>query len=259
MLKFAAKVVLAVTALSFVPSAGEALPAPGPSPSGSPAASVTVIAHAIDGDSLRVGDTEIRLFGVDAPRVQPELRAKWAVLAVWQRGGEPAVQPGLRQGCDVLPTGTDQYGRTLARCAVGNTDLNTLMVALGYAVAYRRYATDYVSAEESARGNRFGLWSGQFELPSECRAVKRQSSGRSRTAGRATPKSDRTARASAGTVQCNIKGNRNRRGEWIYHLPGMHYYEQTRAEDIFCTESEAQAAGYRRAIVRSGTSRVRQL
>jgi hypothetical protein len=47
-----------------------------------------------------------------------------------------------------------------------------------------------------------------------------------------------------------IKGNRNRKGQWIYHVPGMPYYEQTRAEEMFCTEAEARAAGYRRAKVR---------
>lgn len=35
-----------------------------------------------------------------------------------------------------------------------------------------------------------------------------------------------------------------------YHLPGFPYYEATRAEVIFCAEAQAQAAGYRRAIVR---------
>jgi hypothetical protein len=30
----------------------------------------------------------------------------------------------------------------------------------------------------------------------------------------------------------------------------MPYYDQTRPEEIFCTEAEARAAGYRRAIVR---------
>lgn len=49
---------------------------------------------------------------------------------------------------------------------------------------------------------------------------------------------------------CVIKGNRSRRGEWIYHLPGMPYYDVTRPEEMFCSEREAQAAGYRRAIVR---------
>ena len=49
---------------------------------------------------------------------------------------------------------------------------------------------------------------------------------------------------------CNIKGNRSRRGEWIYHVPGMPYYEQTRPEELFCSEADARAAGYRRALVR---------
>ena len=50
---------------------------------------------------------------------------------------------------------------------------------------------------------------------------------------------------------CRIKGNRNGEGQRIYHVPGMPYYDATRAEEVFCTEDEARAAGYRRAIVRS--------
>jgi hypothetical protein len=30
----------------------------------------------------------------------------------------------------------------------------------------------------------------------------------------------------------------------------MRYYNATRAEEMFCSETEARAAGYRRAIVR---------
>jgi hypothetical protein len=55
--------------------------------------------------------------------------------------------------------------------------------------------------------------------------------------------------AAPAAGSCSIKGNRNRKGQWIYHLPGMPYYAQTRAEEMFCTEAQAQAAGYRRAIV----------
>jgi hypothetical protein len=32
-------------------------------------------------------------------------------------------------------------------------------------------------------------------------------------------------------------------------MPGMPYYDQTMPEEIFCTEAEAKAAGYRRAKV----------
>lgn len=54
-------------------------------------------------------------------------------------------------------------------------------------------------------------------------------------------------------VGCNIKGNVTFEGsEKIYHVPGCDYYEETRintdyGERWFCTEAEAQAAGWREA------------
>lgn len=42
-----------------------------------------------------------------------------------------------------------------------------------------------------------------------------------------------------------IKGNINRQGERIYHVPGGAYYNKTNPEEWFFTEEEAQAAGYR--------------
>lgn len=45
-----------------------------------------------------------------------------------------------------------------------------------------------------------------------------------------------------------IKGNLTTyNGEKIYHVPGGQYYEVTKAEEMFCTEEEAEAAGYRKS------------
>lgn len=44
-----------------------------------------------------------------------------------------------------------------------------------------------------------------------------------------------------------IKGNINKRGDKIYHLPGQINYEATKPEAWFKTEAEARAAGFRRA------------
>lgn len=45
-----------------------------------------------------------------------------------------------------------------------------------------------------------------------------------------------------------IKGNQSTyNGEWIYHVPGGQYYERTEAEEMFCTEEEAEDAGYRKS------------
>ena len=52
---------------------------------------------------------------------------------------------------------------------------------------------------------------------------------------------------------CDIKGNIGRGGERIYHVPGGQYYSRTiintsRGERWFCSETEARAAGWRRAL-----------
>ncbi len=52
---------------------------------------------------------------------------------------------------------------------------------------------------------------------------------------------------------CNIKGNISyRTGEKIYHVPGQQYYNSTEidtsaGERWFCSEAEAQAAGWRKS------------
>ncbi|MGL5851115.1 MAG: hypothetical protein ACRCZD_10085 [Phycicoccus sp.] len=53
---------------------------------------------------------------------------------------------------------------------------------------------------------------------------------------------------------CSIKGNIARDGEKIYHLPGQQYYGRTKidrskGERMFCSESEAVEAGWRKAKV----------
>ena len=201
-------------------------------------------ARAQDGDSMMVDGVRVRLFGIDAPELdQPCTRAG----RVWACGEEAAAElsrlvTGRKVMCTVVDT--DQYGRRVARCSTGATDINRAMIEAGLAVAYRSYSLDYVGAETRAKTAHLGLWAGTFELTSQHRFDERaMRSSRPRTA----PRQSAQVTFKNG---CNIKGNRNRRGQWIYHLPGMPYYEQTRPEEIFCTEAQAQAAGYRRAIVK---------
>ncbi|WP_457810280.1 sunset domain-containing protein [Rhizobium ruizarguesonis] len=55
-------------------------------------------------------------------------------------------------------------------------------------------------------------------------------------------------------MACSIKGNVSIGSrERIYHMPGQEYYDETKispqhGERWFCTEAEARAAGWRRAI-----------
>lgn len=203
-------------------------------------------AQAIDGDSLEVGGKKVRLFGVDAPELDQGCQMDGEDWACGQASKEQlaALISGRPVTCQ--GQGVDQYGRILAVCSAGRDELNEVMVEQGWAVAYRQYSDAYVSAEMRAKAGRAGIWASQFVLPSDYRLSKMPQPPRSAETRQRKP----AASAAPWSGGCVIKGNRSRRGEWIYHLPGMPYYDQTRPEEIFCTEAEAQAAGYRRAIVR---------
>lgn len=45
----------------------------------------------------------------------------------------------------------------------------------------------------------------------------------------------------------DIKGNVTASGELIYHVPGQANYNTVKPEAYFCTEAEAQTAGYRKS------------
>lgn len=215
------------------------------------AAALSGVGRSIDGDSLMVGQQEVRLFGIDAPEFTQTCTRSGRS---WACGSAAADQlsrlvAGKQVNCD--PVGSDKHGRTLARCSVGIVDLNRVMVASGYALAYRRYSFDYNSAEESAKASKRGIWSGTFELPSDVRQAgddyKLETPALEQRTSRERPVIATFHSKAQPSGSCKIKGNRSRKGDWIYHLPGMPYYSQTVAEEIFCTEAEARAAGYRRS------------
>lgn len=188
---------------------------------GQPASrSIYGVAHARDGDSLEVNGAAVRLYGIDAP----ELHQRCMRDGVnWACGAEAAgrlarLVSGRAVRCE--PMSLDQFDRVVARCSVGSLDVNRAMVELGFAVAFRRYASDYIAAEGRAKTARLGIWAGSFELPETVRA---------RTQTKPVPRRERPARAVAqhraqSPSGCVIKGNQSRRGEWIYHVPGMPYY-----------------------------------
>jgi endonuclease YncB( thermonuclease family) len=211
--------------------------------------SFTGTARAIDGDSLMVGQTEVRLFGIDAPEftqvcTRDGQRWECGAAATFELA---KIVDGNQVRCAAVET--DEHGRTVARCSAGSLDLNRTMVARGYATAYRHYSMDYVSAEGSAKANKRGLWSSNFQLPSEYRHQAPPKPERRATRSRSSSGPKVVTLSSGGSGGCNIKGNRGSNG-WIYHVPGMPYYERTKAEEMFCSEAEASAAGYRRAKVR---------
>ena len=103
--------------------------------------------------------------------------------------------------------------------------------------------------EAAARSAKRGIWGSEFIAPWEWRA-QRRAGGAAPVARPVVAPSPRSANHRPG---CDIKGNINRKGERIYHVPGGQSYantviDPTRGERWFCSEAEAQAAGWRRAM-----------
>ena len=196
-----------------------------------------------------VGQKEVRLHGIDAPELAQSCTRGGSSWACGKAATDQLAKLIAGQQVTCSSAGIDQYGRTLGQCRAGGTDLNRAMVATGYALAYRRYSAAYVSAEESAEVSKRGIWSGTFELPSEIRHAgedyRASAPSTERPASREQPIILSARSKPQPNGNCRIKGNHSRKGEKIYHLPGRPYYEGTVAEQIFCTEAAARAAGYR--------------
>ena len=137
-------------------------------------ADITGKPRVVDGDTIHIGKTKIRLHGIDAPEMKQTCRTRKGEEQMCGQLAKQALQR-LVQGQDVVCKGDtrDRYKRLLAVCYVGPFNINEQMVTDGWAMAYRKYSKDYVKAETFAKSRREGLWRGSFELPWEWRKGSR--------------------------------------------------------------------------------------
>jgi micrococcal nuclease len=179
----------------------------------------SVVTAVLDGDTIRIGTTSVRLIGVDAPeiahRAKPgEYFGPEATRFARQMLLGKRVRLTFNTGDEV-----DAYGRVLAYVFLEDgTFVNRELVRLGYARALTRfpfaYADDFRGAQDEARRAGRGLWAHHA--------------------------------ASAATSAGKIIGNRYSK---VYHLPGQEHYDDVGERNRIYFESEAQAQqmGYRRA------------
>ncbi|MGD9669961.1 MAG: thermonuclease family protein [Hyphomicrobiaceae bacterium] len=119
----------------------------------------------IDGDSLRIGGSEVRLLGIDAPEGRQTCEREGKA---WDCGEESRRQlqrliGGQKVSCRSLER--DKHGRYLGTCEAGGQTLNAAMVESGFAVSYGSYRNE----EGAAKSARRGLWAGTFQMPREWR------------------------------------------------------------------------------------------
>jgi len=128
-------------------------------------------ASVVDGDTLEIQGTRVRLWGVDA--VESSQTCLDAAGKVWPCGRRAAFALADFLGARTVSCtrrDTDRYGRTVAVCSVGGVEINRWLVEQGWALAYVRYGGGvYLEAQRQAQGARRGIWQGSFVPPWEYR------------------------------------------------------------------------------------------
>lgn len=220
---------------------------------------ITGTATVIDGDTIEIRGQKIRLHGIDAPE-----SSQWCTDQAGQivRCGQQAAfaldELLAGQTCHCQVETQDRYGRQVAICYVGKTNVNEWMVAQGWALAYQQYSADYIAAEQIAQASQQGIWQYQFEEPWAYRKGKRNGELSSSPSATARSPEAQTTSVNPSSKQvdsssdCLIKGNISSSGKRIYHPPSSPWYTRTRievtkGEKWFCSEEEARRAGWQRA------------
>lgn len=203
-----------------------------------------IVTNVVDGDTFDImlnnKEERIRLLLVDTPEtkhptkpVQPFGPEASQFTKDTLEGKEVTVEFDVSE--------RDKYGRLLAYIWIDGKMFNEMLLEKGLArVAYiyapnTKYVDEFYGIQKEAQKKGVGIWSLEnyaqedgFHADGKDSAVKKQEGE--------VPQTD---------SDCLIKGNINSKGEKIYHTPDSPSYKITKPEKWFCTEKEAQAAGFR--------------
>jgi len=123
----------------------------------------------IDGDTIHIGKLKYRFFGIDAPEIKQICEKDNTKIQC----GVIAKSVLKNKIADKIPEcivkDKDRYQRLVAECFIGKESLSRFMVREGYAVAYTQYSKDFIEDEKYAKENKLGIWSMNFQIPSEYR------------------------------------------------------------------------------------------
>ncbi len=192
------------------------------------------VATVINGETLRVNNTLIRLEGVEAPdrsqSCQGQGKKRWKCGEMAQVALERLTR-GKTLKCQVGPT-PDALGRLNGTCALEDgRDVGALLVEGGHVFSTSSYFGGYAVQENEAKRQKLSIWANDIERPAEYRAKLWDSAKLTAPEG------------------CPIKGTVTSAGK-LYVLPWSSEYAKAtvrpqRGERWFCSEGEAQAAGWR--------------
>ncbi|WP_145831375.1 thermonuclease family protein [Bradyrhizobium huanghuaihaiense] len=133
-------------------------------------------ASVVDGDTVEVHGTRIRLWGIDAPESDQLCRGGDSEL---YRCGQKAATAlagilyAIPRPLTCIPRDQDKYGRVVAECKLGDPgpDIAHWMVSHGYALDWPQYSSGrYAQAQRRAENASVGMWAGSFVEPRRYRS-----------------------------------------------------------------------------------------
>lgn len=231
----------------------------------SPALAVEAIVK--DGDTIQIGNVAYKLAGVDAPEMdQPcidEHADNWACGAE-ARDGLAKLINKREVRCEDLGEDKIYQNRRAAICTVtGETvSLNQAVIQSGYGIGIEAPAkagakANFQAIETVARDKRQGLWRGCFVMPADFRGKATDAKLQGASCPPANEQALRAALFPADLPMpsgCNIRAKQVRRAKLtgnigVYLIPQcQNYATQPKPDRWFCSEEDARAAGYRKAL-----------
>ena len=215
-----------------------------------------------DGSTLQLGNLTYRLDGIDAPAFDQlciDDHADSWTCGVEARDQLTKLIGGRAVRCDDLGIDPAYKKRHIGVCKVEgeSTSLSQLLVRQGFALNVEASATGRFKVDEArAKDDREGLWKGCFVAPAEFRVGRKDGA---LLGGSCRTDRDREIREAlfpddlAMPPGCSIKGKYAVRARvtgnvGIYHLQTCRSYPAlTKPDRWFCSEEDAQGAGFRKA------------
>lgn len=210
------------------------------------------VKRVIDGDTIELASGKrVRYIGIDTPEtVDPRKPVQCFGREAKTENERLVSGKNIRLEKDISET--DKYGRLLRYIYVDNVMVNEELVKNGFAHASSfppdiKHQDRFLLAEKEARENNRGLWRG-CEVSAEI--ITNPTNTTNSTNSTNTNTQINITQTTDGA--CVIKGNISTNGERIYHVPGCGSYDKTAIDESvgehwFCTEDEAQKAGWRKA------------
>lgn len=134
-------------------------------------------ARVIDGDTIQLDRTRVRIWGIEAPDRPAAMKAaagEYLAQQIEREGGvtcatRPSDNRAIRRArAPSCPSALTSYRRTVTACRFKRSggDVGARMIAAGFAVDWRGFSGGYYAASAAqARADRAGLWrSNRFQM-----------------------------------------------------------------------------------------------